>query len=233
MAGRGYGTSDYGQSLYGQTLYLDGVATVSASATPSATCNRVALADSSIAATASVSSPTGEFMIDAAANTIQGTSSVASAAVEVFDGLASGGGSAAGSIASGTRIREASATAAASASNTASLQFITNASGSTAASASVAISYERVRLVAPTVNGQCTFTATANYDVIASSTITGAASLDNVNWIRERNAESNVVQGTGSFASTNGREKWESITTGSQSWDTISQTSITWSEIAA
>ena len=214
MAGRGYGTSDYGQSLYGVTLYLDGVATVSASA--------------------SVASLTGEFVIEGSANTVQGTSSVASAAVEVFDGLASGGGSAAGSTVSAERIQLGSATSAGSASTTASLQFITNASGSTAATATLTSAGLRVPEGSATIPGAVTFTSQAFITAKGVSTVTGSASVADLDGIgyRVREAEASTVQGVSTFASVDGREKWEAITIGAQSWDTISTTSITWSNVA-
>lgn len=232
MAGRGYGTSDYGQSLYGQTLYLDGVATVSATATPSASANRVRIADSSVGAIASVSSPTGEFMIDASANTIQGSATTASAAVEVFDGLASGGGSAVGSTATGTRVREVSAPSSASASATASLQFITNASASVSASASNTAACERVRLVSKQIDGQSAFSASGNITAVGSASSSGTASIV-VDFIRERSVAANTVQTVSTFASVDGREKWEPVSATSMTYDTIPETSITWSKIAA
>jgi len=223
MAGRGYGISDYGQSLYGETKYLDGIAAVSATASNTSACERIALGSASLSASSSVSSPTGEFMVDASANTIQATSATASGAVEVFDGLASGGGSAAGSTASGTRVREVSATSTASSSNSASLQFITNAVASGSASATPSISYERVREFAPEISGTCTFDASANFTVVNSATVTALSATDNVNYIRERNTSGQTVQGVLAFASVDGREKWERLP----------YTSTDWSDIAA
>lgn len=221
MAGRGYGIANYDTGLYGVTTYIDAVATGTASASVSAVGGEVFYGDALISASSTTASA-GVFVIEGAANTIQGTSSLASAAVEVFDGLASMGGSAVGSTGSGTRVREVSATSSASASLTASLQFITNASGSTACSASTTAACIRARLADGSITGLSGFDASANITAVGEATPQGQASVS-INYIRERSVAANAIQGVSAFASVDGREKWEPI----------SYTPITWSEIAA
>lgn len=216
---RTYGQSTYGDSLYGVTNFVDGVATASPSASNSGSAEVIYLSDATISASASVSSPTGEFMVDATANTIQGTSSTASAAIEVFDGLASGGGSAVGSTASGTRVREASATSTASLSTTASLQFITNASGSVTASAGFdAVAFKTTNtgaLIEPTAE----LTSSCVIEAVGASTVSASANIVIIGQYTAKGA-ANTVQTVSTFTSS-GREKWEPLADTPEVWTRI------------
>lgn len=141
--GRVYGESTFGDSYFGVTKYLDGVSAPAGSATSSAS---------------------GVFVIDGTANTVIATSATASAAVEVYDGLASSGGSAVGSTATAYRTRNVSATSSATATGTASLQFLSNGNGTVTASASTDSTGERIAI------GTASVTATSGFDASANAT---------------------------------------------------------------
>lgn len=151
--GRVYGESTFGDSLYGVTKYLDGATALTGGATSSAS---------------------GVFVIDGSANTVVATSATASAAVEVYDGLASGGGSAVGSTATAYRTRNVSATIAASiTSASASLQFLSNGEAHSTPAASTTSTGERIAI------GTASVTATSGFDASANATYQPTLAISN------------------------------------------------------
>jgi hypothetical protein len=127
---RTYGEANYDTGLYGVTTYIDAVIAGSA---------------------ASASTADGVFLIDGSVNDIVGTSATASAAIEVYDGMAHFGASAVGTTATGYATRNASALSSPSATGSALLQFVTNAEASTSATSAVTSAGERI--------GACTYIA--------------------------------------------------------------------------
>lgn len=123
---RGYGIANFGDGNYGVTTYVDATASGSVVATTSVIGGKVYYGSAAFSAS-SDGSAVGVFVIEGSSQDVTAVSTTASAAVEVFDGLASMGGSAVGSTASGTKVIQGSATVVAGVTLAeASLQFITN-----------------------------------------------------------------------------------------------------------
>ena len=199
----GFGTGNYGVRAFG----LDGTVTESVGSGTLvsgvvSSAEVIKLGSASGSASASVGSPTGEFMIDAA-SAVSASASTTSAGEVIYLG-------------EGTATAEVTDASA-------SLQFITNASASISASASFTSAGVRVRIGAPTVTSAATFDAQAFITAVGALAISGVATtadLDGLGY-RVRIGEGNTIQGSSSFASI-GREKWEPI----------SYTSTTWSNVA-
>lgn len=206
-----YGDAVFGYGYYSATKYIDGAA--------------------SIAATSATSSPTGTFVIEGTANTIQGTSSTASAAVEVYDGLALAGASAVGSTATGVRVQSASATSSASASNSAA--GIRIGEGSSVIDATAAFTSAGLRIGEGAATSAATTTTSANavFSITVSVSFSGQATIPAVNYIRYLPFSASTSASASFTAS--GVEKWEPIGTTSTTWATIAETSTTWTNIAA
>ena len=223
-----YGGYNYGDGYYSATKYVDAVATATASANVTPTGNRIQPGDASISASASGTADS-VFVIDASAQTIQGTATTASAAVEVFDGLASGGGSAAGSTATGIRVQNASATASPSATVSADAQRIGEADSSVAASASITAAGLRIGDSASLIEASTSGSVSGVFIVAAQAEVATSLNID-VNYIRLRFVSGSTTI-TGTMTAT-AIEKWEPISTDSQTWDTISESSTIWNEVA-
>mgnify|MGYP003644879926 CR=1 FL=1 len=216
---RGYGIANYGDGKFGVTTYVDASASVSVTASTTVIGGEVFYGSAAISALTS-GAAAGVFVIEGSAQDATAVSTVASAAVEVFDGLASMGGSAVGSGGSATRVREASAAIVAGiTSATASLQFITNARADTSASASGTALAERVALGRG--EGVATTTVSASANITAHGvSLFESSSAASINYIRERNvAVAPVV--ILSLVVANGIEKWEKITPANEVWTPI------------
>jgi hypothetical protein len=228
---RGYGIANYGDGKFGVTTYVDASASASVTALTAVIGGEVFYGSTAISASTS-GVAAGVFVIEGAAQDATAVSTVASAAVEVFDGLASMGGSAVGSSGSAIRVREASAaTAVGITSATASLQFITNASADTSASASVTALAKRVALGLGGVAVTTTVSASANITAHGVS-LFEPSSTTSINYIRERSVAVAPVVMLSSVM-VNGIEKWEAFTPVSETWTTILAVNETWTKIAA
>lgn len=177
------GTFAYGDSYYGLRAYDQTTGVVEDSA--------------AIGAASSTNTATAVNVIDASANTIQGTSATASAALEVYDAAATITPSAS-TNSSGTKVREGSATASASAS--------TNASGLRIGESSATASAEAVG------QGSGVFSITVAVSFSGQATVSPTIN-------RVRKSPSTVVPVSATAAI--GREKWERITNDSNTWTTI------------
>lgn len=228
---RGYGVANFGDGNYGVTTYVDAVASGSVSATVTVIGGEVFYGSSSISAFAS-GSASGVFVIDAAVQDITAVSATASAAVEVFDGIASMGGSAVGSSVAGTRVREAAALASSSASGSAELQFITNAAASTSMQSAMTAAGIRVALGHAEYSMQSEFLASGNITAVGYAAPSPVSSLT-ITYIRERSIGVNTVLAQSVVIPVAGREKWESFTPTSELWTQIPATSESWTPILA
>jgi len=215
---RGYGIANYGDGKFGVTTYVDASASASVTASTTIIGGEVFYGSTAISASAS-GVAAGVFVIEGSAQNVTAVSTVASAAVEVFDGLASMGGSAVGSSGSATRVREASASIEVGLTSSASLQFITNASADTSASASVTASAERVALGLGGVAATTTVSASANITARGVS-LFEPSSTTSINYIRERSVAVTPVVML-SLVVASGIEKWEKITPANEVWTPI------------
>lgn len=200
----GFGTGNYGVRAFGlDGAITEGISTVITSSSTVSSAEVIQLASASLSAQASATSASEKIFQSSA--TSSPSASLTSAGEKIFQGEAT----------VTAQVTEASA----------SIQFLTNAEGSTACSASLTAAGVRVPEGGASVSAESGFDAVAFITAKGESLIEGQATtadMDGVGY-RVRIGTASAIQGVSTFASVDGRQKWE----------TIPLTSITWTNIAA
>jgi len=207
-----YGADTYGTALYGVTGAIDAAATVTPALSAACSAQIVREASSTIAASATVSSFTGQILIDGAATiTLQSaTVSVGEEYVEA-DGYRPGYGL----RTYGTSIYGQN-------------DSVEQGTATIAASLSVATAYVRERNVSVAIAASLSTTATGVFDVV------GAANLAITSSITASANRVHLASSTSTIAlslAASGIEKWEPIAGTPETWTPVSATSETWTPI--
>lgn len=210
----GFGTGNYGVRAFGlDGAITEGISTVITSSSTVSSAEVIQLASASLTAQASATSASEKIFQSSA--TSSPSASLTSAGEKIFQGEAT----------VTAEVTEASA----------SIQFITNAEAETIQGSAT---FTSVGVRVP--EGSASVSAESGFDAVAFITAKGeslvegqatTADLDGVGY-RVRLGTASAIQGVSTFASVDGREKWEPISIESQSWSTIPETSITWSNVA-
>jgi len=207
-----YGADLYGTGLYGVTGAIDAAATVTPALSAACSAQVVREASSTIASSATVSSFSGEILIDGAATiTLQSaTVSVGEEYVEA-DGYRPGYGL----RTYGTSIYGRN-------------DSVEQGTATIAATLSVATAYIRKRNASASITASLSSTATGVFDVVGGANLAISSSFTaSANRVHLASSTSTIALSLTASAV----EKWEPIAGTPETWTPVAATSETWTEI--